>query len=323
MGSDVQDEVVLAVKELQPVLVAEIHCHGGIEAASLLIETVARFGVKERPWQERARWAGPGSDRADAFELLADAPTVRTAGVLLDQYHGAFRRALDAIREAWDRGADHDAGRLLEGLARQVPLGRHLTMPWRVVVAGAPNVGKSSLVNAIAGYQRCIVAPTPGTTRDLVRTIVAIDGWPIELADTAGIRSGAEDLEHEGITLAQHAARAADLCLWILDSSEPPIWPAFESSLLRLVVNKTDLPCAWNLDQAKDAIRVSARTGAGIAELCQAISGWLVPDPPNPGAAVPYTPGLCSVVADAWSRYSAGHRQGCLLALQQTQAEIG
>jgi tRNA modification GTPase len=69
-----------------------------------------------------------------------------------------------------------------------VDLGRHLTRPWRVVVAGAPNVGKSSLINALAGFTRTVVTAVPGTTRDVVATAAAIDGWPVELIDTAGLR---------------------------------------------------------------------------------------------------------------------------------------
>ena len=104
-------------------------------------------------------------------------------------------------------------------LARYAPLGRRLTAPWRVVVAGPPNVGKSSLVNALAGYQRSIVAPTPGTTRDVVTTRLAIDGWPVELADTAGVREATDALETQGVRLAREATAAADLCLWVLDAS--------------------------------------------------------------------------------------------------------
>src|SRR5207244_11945531 len=101
---------------------------------------------------------------------------------------GAVGPAVDAARAALRRGDAMEAGRLLDELARYAGVGRHLTAPWRVAVAGAPNVGKSSLVNALAGYQRSVVAPTPGTTRDVVTALLAIDGWPVELADTAGLR---------------------------------------------------------------------------------------------------------------------------------------
>src|SRR5207244_7282248 len=89
--------------------------------------------------------------------------------------------------------------RLLEALVRYVDVGRHLTAPWKVAVIGPPNVGKSSLVNALAGFQRSIVAPTPGTTRDLVTTLIAVDGCPAGLIDTAGLRDARGSSEGAGI----------------------------------------------------------------------------------------------------------------------------
>src|SRR5262249_16679891 len=145
---------------------------------------------------------------------LAQASTARTAAILLDQYQGALARAIHEILDCWQSGDPNSGGHRLKSLVRYTGLGRHLTLPWRVVVAGAPNVGKSSLINRLAGYQRCVVSPWPGTTRDLVTTLIAIDGWPIELTDTAGLRTEGEMLEAQGIALARQAACAADLCLW-------------------------------------------------------------------------------------------------------------
>jgi tRNA modification GTPase len=224
----------------------------------------------------------------------------------LDQYHGALGRAFQAIRSAWGRGDTEEAGRLLECLRRQAKVGRHLVAPWRVVVAGAANVGKSSLVNALAGFQRSVVAATPGTTRDVVTTLIAVDGWPVELADTAGWRETGLTLEEQGIGLARAAASRADLCLWILDASAEPVWPNLPLDRLRLIINKVDLPPAWELDRAPEAIQVSALTGAGLLELCQAMSLWLVPESPPPGTAVPFTLRLCDGVEEAWSQHCAG-----------------
>src|SRR5262249_19550483 len=158
----------------------------------------------------------------------------------------------------WE-SADPEVGTgLLQSLVRACGLGRHLTAPWRIVVAGAPNVGKSSLINALAGYARCVVSATPGTTRDVVTTFLAIAGWPIEVADTAGLRTASENLEEEGIGLARRAMRTADLCLWVLDASASPVWPDSRMQTMRFVINKVDLEAAWDLDQASDGVQVSA-----------------------------------------------------------------
>jgi tRNA modification GTPase len=300
LGEQLSDEVVVAVKEISPVPFIEITGHGGREVVRLLLEQLAARGVRVVGWPELlARTAEPL--RAAAAVALASAPTVRTAAILLDQHAGALGRALDEVLAA----KEAEAGRLLEQLAGRAPLGRHLTTPWRVVVAGPPNVGKSSLVNALAGYQRSAVSPLPGTTRDVVTTTLALDGWPVEIADTAGMRQPGEALESEGIGLARRSAAEADLCLWLLDASGEPVWPE-PASNVRLVINKCDLPSAWDLDRAGAALRVSATTGAGIAELCAILGRWLVPDPPAPGAAVPFTPALAGVVEEAVALWRAG-----------------
>jgi tRNA modification GTPase len=188
-------------------------------------------------------------------------------------------------------------------------VGRHLTVPWRLVVAGAPNVGKSSLINALAGYPRCVVAATPGTTRDLVTTFIAVDGWPVELTDTAGLREAAGMLEQQGIGLARQAMRTADLCLWVLDASVAPVWPEAHTGTVRFVINKVDLEPAWDLNEAGEAVRVSALRGSGLGELCDAISRWLAPEPPPAGAAVPFTAHLATQVEEAWRYHTAGQNR--------------
>jgi tRNA modification GTPase len=304
-GRGEKDQVVLAVKRGEPSPWVEVHCHGGRQVARLLEELFTARGVQTCSWQELERRTGADPGQADALAALAQAPTVRTASILLDQYHGAFARAVSEIAEHW-RHQDRDgAGRLLEELARYIPVGRHLTAPWRVAILGAPNVGKSSLANRLAGYQRSVVSPVPGTTRDVVSSLLAVDGWPLELVDTAGWRAGAEALEQQGIDLARAAATGADLCLWVLDAAAPPEWPEVELPGLHYVVNKIDLPPAWDLEQAAGAVRVSALTGAGLPELVQALASWLVPDPPPAGAAVPFTPGLCERIKEARRCFAA------------------
>jgi tRNA modification GTPase len=310
-GDELADEVVLIVKRLDPAPWLDLHCHGGREVVRLLLETLERHGVEVCSWQELERHNAARPSQAEAAILLVKAPTVRTAAILLDQYHGAFDLARQDILEALAREDHEPAARLLGQLARFLAVGRHLVVPWRVVVAGAPNVGKSSLVNALAGYQRSIVSAIPGTTRDVVSAALALDGWPVELVDTAGWQEGVEGLEREGIRLAEEAAAGADLCLWLLDgSAEKPFLPGATGvgGAVQLVVNKIDLPAGWDWGQVPGAVGLSARTGEGLAELCRAITNQLVPDPPPPGAAVPFTAELAGRIDEAWRLWGAGNK---------------
>jgi tRNA modification GTPase len=316
LGEDVADEVVVSVKAEQRVPWLEVHCHGGREVIHLLLEAFESHGMRTCSWPHFERLTTDNPIRSGAAAALANARTVRTAAILLDQYHGAFERALDAIRLAWDRGDREEVGRELASLACFARLGRHLTVPWRVVIAGAPNVGKSSLLNALAGYRRCVVSATPGTTRDVVTTVLAIDGWPLELADTAGLREGGESLEQEGMHLARTAVQTADLCLWVLDASAPPVWPDFRMDSMQLVVNKVDLAPAWDLNQAIGAVHVSALTSDGLEDLCRVLSQRLVPEPPRSGDAIPFTPSLCQGIEQAWEHYCQGRDKEGRLALE-------
>jgi tRNA modification GTPase len=262
------DEVVLAVTRIEPEPTIEIHAHGGVQVVKRLLKLFEDQGCRAKPADDRSR------------APVEQARTLRTAAILLDQYHGAFDLAL--------RDPNN-----LPRLAALAPVGRHLVEPWKVVIAGAPNAGKSSLVNAIAGFERSIVSPVAGTTRDVVTTFVALDGWPVELADTAGLRRAADSLEAEGIALARRFLDRADLVVWLLDGSDPhPARP--ESGDPLVVVSKADLPPAFNMPS--DTLRVSAATGAGIEALIAAIVRRLVPVAPEPGEAVPYTPELADRV---------------------------
>jgi tRNA modification GTPase len=309
LGTEVADEVVLAVRAVEPFARLEAHCHGGREVVRLLLDLFRQRGLQSCSWEDFLRHTEDDPPRAAASAALARAPTARTAGILLDQYRGAFAGAVRDLVALLDRGDATAAESRLGELARYAALGRHLTAPWRVTVAGAPNVGKSSLVNALAGYQRSVVAPTPGTTRDVVTVSLAVDGWPVELSDTAGLREGGEELEEAGMRRAREAAAAADLCLWVLDAAAEPVWPDAGAGTVRLVVNKVDLPPVWDLQRAGGVARVSASTGEGLPELCAALSGWLVPEVPPAGAAVPFTERLCDGVGEA-RRLLADGRSG-------------
>jgi tRNA modification GTPase len=306
LGDEVADQIVLSVKQTGADVSLELHTHGGRAVTDYVLDLFRAQGVAVCVWDEFLRLTTPDTLRAEAAVALTAAQTTRAAAILLDQYRGAFTAALDGIRQAGERGDTTAVTQRLAALARHADVGRHLTAPWRVVVAGAPNVGKSSLVNALAGFLRSIVAATPGTTRDVVTTCIALDGWAVELADTAGLHDASDLLEGQGIALARRTLAAADLRLWVLDASTRPVWPDPADDVQMLVVNKIDLPAAWELAQAKGALRVSARTGDGCAELAQALAKCLVPEAPPPGAAVPFTPRLADAVERAYQLARAG-----------------
>lgn len=304
-GKGGSDDVVLAVRQFEPIPLLEIHCHGGDQAVSLLQDILARHGAAVCSWQDLERQSGASRLQVLARELLAQAPTLRTARILLDQLHGAFQLAVREVLGRLQMGDAESAAALLGELSARQRLGRRLVEPWRVVIAGPPNVGKSSLVNALAGYTRCLVSPQPGTTRDVVTTTLAIDGWPVELHDTAGRRRATESLERQGIERARQMASDADLCLWLLDGSTAFSVPEDCGDDVAFVINKIDLPPAWNW-QAISASRVSAQTGAGIDGLCVELSRKLVPEPPPSGAAVPFAVELCERIESAAQECRAG-----------------
>jgi len=165
--------------------------------------------------------------------------------------------------------------------------GLRLREGYRVVIAGRPNVGKSTLLNALAGEEVAITSDLPGTTRDALRTQLQISGVPIEVTDTAGLRDTEDPLERIGIERARRALVGADLALWLVDErdaaeADARLMRELPPSLPRLVVrSKSDLaePEAGSAAANGPAVelRVSARSGEGLAELRAALLerlGW-------------------------------------------------
>jgi tRNA modification GTPase len=310
--SGLADEVVLTMKQNDPLPWLEIHAHGGRQVVAWLLETLERCGLQTRLWSEFLDGVEVPL-RAAALALLARTATLRTAAIMLDQVQGAFHRAIEAMRDDLQLQQIERLHQRIDDLLKFASLGRHLIEPWRVVVAGAPNVGKSSLVNALAGFQRSVVAPIPGTTRDMVSTRLAIDGWPVELLDTAGLRDEAGGLERAGIDLARAAVEVADLCVWVVDATASPIWPEVLSVPTIVVTNKCDRPSTWATEQSD--LRVSALTGEGIKALTHVISRKLVPDAPPPGAGVPFLASQIELLLKLRTAVQVGDRDSVAMRL--------
>jgi tRNA modification GTPase len=153
--------------------------------------------------------------------------------------------------------------------------GRVLREGVSTVLCGLPNAGKSSLLNKLLGFDRAIVSPKPGTTRDTIEEVINLHGYPIRLVDTAGVRATEDELEQAGVERSQQQLLKADLLLEIADSTQPATErldiPELATGTRLLVLNKADQPRhqSW---QEVEGILISCATGAGIDQLTQAIA---------------------------------------------------
>ena len=231
--------------------------------------------------------------QAEAVRDLIDAATPLQARAAFDQLDGTLTRAIAAIDAtlfdliarleasvdfpgegyhfvepaALAHAIDELRART-EALLTDARRGRLIREGLQIAIVGEPNVGKSSLFNALVGSSRAIVTDVPGTTRDLITEVVDVDGLRVTLVDTAGLRDTQDPVEIEGVERSRQAVAVSDLILVIVDRSQAR--PALDeirqlSGYKRLIVsNKTDWPAAWD---GPDAVGVSARTGAGLEEL--------------------------------------------------------
>ncbi len=275
----------------------EIHCHGGRAAVQAILASLVQAGAVERTPQQWLRDQYSDPIQAEALQALATAQTERTALLLLDQYQGAISRELAAI-EKLRQTSPELARQRKQQLLQTYTVGAHVTTPWKVALVGKPNVGKSSLMNALLGYQRSLVFNLPGTTRDAVRTHTAFEGWPVELIDTAGIRAAESAVESPGVQVTERVLAEADLLLLVHDATqteqEEELHDIPQQKTL-VVRNKIDL-CVSSETESNN-LQVSAHTGQGLNELIAAIVQRLVPHPPQRHAAVLFTPRQVAEIA--------------------------
>lgn len=300
----------------------EIHCHGGSAAAARLLDDLRQTGVEIVPasdWRLTSGGETAASSRivTEATAVLLQTESRRTAAIALDQIRGGMRAFVERGLAVEPSGLSPEwLGRQRQQAQQILPrgeLGRHLHRPWRVVLAGKPNVGKSSLINALLGYRRSITMDQPGTTRDVLEARTMIDGWPIRLSDTAGIRGdAASPIEQAGIAAAGRELAEADLVLWVEDAADFTTdvspregrygpWSSARQATadggrraevpaeLR-VINKIDQSPQRELPESRALIATSATTGCGIDALRLRIVELLLPVMPQPGDAVPLTP---------------------------------
>jgi tRNA modification GTPase len=310
--------------------VVEIHLHGN----PLVVETVVRAACAAG-----AAPAEPGEFSRRAFhrgkldltqaEGLCDLIAARTeaaARSALRQMRGGIREEIVPLRErllslltlqeaAIDFAEEDDVPAItslqlaervsnmvgrLEELLRSYEAGRRLRDGATVVIAGVANVGKSRLLNRLAGEERAIVTETPGTTRDYLHADVPIGGVPVTLIDTAGLRETADPVEREGVRRSREIVAAADLVLFVLDGSRaasPGDHTAYEEVAQRthlVLLNKSDLAAAEEgsgFDGAgkRGVLRLSAKTGEGIGDLVAAVAREVAPAEGATRAQAPLT----------------------------------
>ncbi len=317
------EETVLCVLDGESI---EVHCHGGVAAVAAVVASLVDAGCQANSWDELLLATERDPLRCAAEHALAHATTERTATILLDQHQGALRCQIEAALEALRSADQLRAHWLIDQVLANARVGLHLATPFRVVLVGEPNVGKSSLMNALLGYERTIVHETPGTTRDAVTATTAIDGWPVELVDTAGIRVTSDPVEQAGVARARERAQSADLVIRVIDRSVAAVhanrqlfevWPD-----ALVVYSKCDLPAAQGMaDELADcqaSCSTSAKTRLGIPTLLAKIALRLVPVAPTQGAAVPFTLAQVELLETARRHLLDGSRQ----AVEKTLVEL-
>jgi tRNA modification GTPase len=298
--------------------VVEINCHGGAALLHAVLEAVVRGG---------ARLAGPGEFTRRAFvngridlvqaEAVIDRIQAQGRAALVaasSAARGTLSREIHAIRDALvtarshieaaidfpDQDVPESAGpevgetlraacKKMERLLETADAGRLLREGATIGIAGRPNVGKSSLFNALVRESRAIVTRHAGTTRDVLQETIAVDGIPVRLCDMAGIRESADEVERLGVDSARRVLAESALILFVVDATEGVVAGdrALAEELARIdaravvVTNKIDLspgpadaPSLPGLD-ALAFCRVSALTGAGLAELERTMAGLL------------------------------------------------
>lgn len=295
---------------------AELYLHGGQAVARRTLALLSAKGLRPAEPGEFTRRAflnGKLSlSRAEAVMDMINAVTERGAKSALEQLEGSVGRAVGALEEELldllagvDAALDYPdeleedtlsgvpqavAGIIsdLDSLIASGAKGRFLREGATVAILGAPNAGKSSLFNALLGRERAIVTPVPGTTRDTLEEALSIEGVPVRLVDTAGLREAADEAERIGVARAEHAAAGADVLVLAFDvaakltEGDEALIEATKEKPRVAALCKGDLPAVLRADALNargiETISVSSVTGEGLALLRRAIAERLIPE---------------------------------------------
>ena len=290
---------------------AELCCHGGLLVTERLLAAVLAAGAQP---------AGPGEftrraflngkltlTEAEAVAGIIDAASARRLEIGVRQAGGSLSRRIDGLYgrlvtlaaslRAYIDYPDEDLADLseaetaaelsavraeLDALADSHRYGRAVSEGVRTVLVGRTNTGKSSLLNLLLGFERALVSDEAGTTRDVVSAPAVVCGIPLLLADTAGLRAGAGEVERAGIRKSIEQLEQAELVLAVFDSSQAlekedwELMDALEKVPAIAIVNKSDLPTQMDVEaiqkRFEKTVSLSAATGEGLAALEQALS---------------------------------------------------
>lgn len=292
--------------------VAELHLHGGRAVAAALVGALGALGLRPAEPGEFSRRAFLNGKldltRAEAIADLVDAETGEQRRQALRQLDGGLSRLVEDWRSGLVRAMAHLEAAIdfsdediPDGLAERSAAevaalraamavhlderraGERLRDGVHIAILGAPNAGKSSLLNRLAGREAAIVSAQAGTTRDVVEVHLDLGGWPVIVADTAGLRDSDCEIEAEGVRRAHARAAAADLRLCVFDGATYPDLDAATLEMIDdatlVVINKRDLMAAPPPAEVRGrpALCLSAKAGDGVDELVAAL-GRVVED---------------------------------------------
>jgi len=310
--------------------VAELHLHGSPAVVEAVVRAACTGGaVPAEPGEFSRRAFRNGKMDLTQAEGLADLIAARTeaaAASALRQLRGGIGREIAPLRSRLldllallesviDFGDEEDVPgaepvqinerveeivRSLETLLQSYDAGRRFRDGATVAIAGVANVGKSCLLNRLAGEDRAIVDEAPGTTRDYLQAEVAVAGVPVILVDTAGLRKTGDPVERKGVLRSRDIIAGADLVLFVLDGGRPvgeEDREAYREAAGRphlVVVNKSDLPPVATGEEIggkteRGIVRVSAKTGAGVEALVEAMARELLPGEGSVRSQAPLT----------------------------------